>query len=288
MKRFLEDFGQWTVRNSGPILIVTVILCALAILAALGLGVDTNMANLLPPTNLVARSYTGIVDEFSTSSVLVVVVQGPDRGTVIGAAEEFARRLKTGSRTAGLVSSVQLKLDRDFALRWGLLLQDEDELLDTESLLGSTRLVPLLVATNDLIEEKLYDGSDDEVEGAKGEYASLGTMARFGLFAAGLDEALGTKDVQAATASLADIWLLGEEYFIDPAGTVLAMTVRPVFSLGDRTSLSALSSGAAALGSEIAGSMPGVSFSFTGDVENEAAEERAIGADMVYPSLLAI
>ena len=260
----------------------------MAIIAASGLGVDTDMANMLPPTNLVARSYSEIVEVFSTSSVLVVLVQGPDRETVVEAAGEFSRRLKTDDGTAALVSSVQLNIDRDFALQWGLLLQDEEELLETDKLLTSTRLLPLLAAANDLIEEKLSDGSDEEVEGAEGEYASLGTMARFGLFASRFTKALGDQSVEEAADSLADIWLLGEEYFMNPAETMLVMTVRPVFSLGDRASLTSLSNGAAELGLEIAGSRPGVSFSFTGDVENEAAEERAINADMVYPSILAI
>ena len=288
MKRYLEAFGRWTVRFSGAILLATVILCGLAIFASLGLGVDTNMANMLPPSNLVARSYTNIVDEFSTSSVLVVVVQGPDRATVVQAAEEFASKLKTDKDTASLVSSVQLKLDRDFVLRWGLLLQDEEELLDTEQVLASTRLLPLMAATNDLMESKLADDSDEEVEGAKGEYSSFGIMARYGLFIKALNETVQNQDIETGAELLSDIWLLGEEYLVDPTDTILAMTVRPVFSLGDRASLSSLSSGAAKIGSTIAATMPGVTFSFTGDIENEAAEERAIGADMVYPSILAI
>ncbi len=290
----LERLGAWTMRHPGGILAVTAVILAASLGAATGLGVETDISQMLPPDNPTARGFSEISDAFSTTSSLVVVLRGPDRRVLASAAEDFAARIREDPDTSGLVRSVRLKADRAFLERWGLLLQDADELADTDRVLESTRLVPLLRATNDLMEEKLADGSDEEVEGPDGEDGAFALLSRLGLFAEELGrrvEAEAAGDLPegpAGNEGLADAWLYGQEYFLDPEEGTLLLTVRPTFDLGDRAKLTALTEGARDLAREIESARPGLSFSFTGDVANEADEEEAIGADLFYPSLLAL
>jgi len=293
MQGLLESLGRWTIRKARTVLAVAAALTAIAGVAATGLGIDTDMANMLPSTNPVANSYTEIVNEFNTTSILVAVIEGSNRDVLVAAAEEFGTRLRGDERTAGLVASISLRVDRDFALRWGLMLEEADDIADTGRTLASTRLLPLLAATNDLIEEKLSDGSNEEVEGSDGEYGSYELMSRFGLFSDRLRRAFEAEEsepgnIGGVADALADAWILGEEYFIDPEGKTLLATIRPSFALGDRAKLSALSDGAGAIAEELRATHPGVSISFTGDVESEAEENRAIGSDTFYPSLIAV
>ncbi|HOX13066.1 MAG TPA: MMPL family transporter [Spirochaetia bacterium] len=290
----LSRLGAWTVRHPLGILAATAVLTAAAIWAAAGLGVETDISQMLPPENPAARGFSEVSEAFATTSSLVVVVEGPDRAALIGAAEAFTARIREDPRTSDLVGSARLKADRAFLETWGLLLQDAEELEDTDRLMESTRLVPLLRAANDLMEEKLSDGSDEEVEGPEGEDEAFALMSRLGLFAEILDrrvaaEAVGTAPDELATdAGLADAWLFGEEYFLDPEERTLLLTLRPTFDLGDRKRLTSLTENAEALAREVESGLPGIRFSFTGDVANEADEERAIGSDLFYPSLLAL
>lgn len=295
----LSRLGAWTVRHPLGILAATAVLTAAAIWAAAGLGVETDISQMLPPENPAARGFSEVSEAFATTSSLVVVVEGPDRASLIEGAEAFTARIRKDPRTSDLVGSARLKADRAFLETWGLLLQDAEELEDTDRLLESTRLVPLLRAANDLMEEKLSDGSDEEVEGPEGEDEAFALMSRLGLFAETLDrrvaeEVVGTAPDEVATdagladAGLADAWLFGEEYFLDPEERTLLLTLRPTFDLGDRKRLTSLTENAQALARDVESGLPGIRFSFTGDVANEADEERAIGSDLFYPSLLAL
>lgn len=290
----LSRLGAWTMRHPLGILAAAGVLTAAALLSTASLGVETDISRMLPPENPAARGFAEISEAFSTTSSLVVVVEGPGRESLTTAADIFADRIREDPRTSGLVRSVRLKADRAFLETWGFLLQDTEELEDTDRLLESTRLVPLLRATNDLMEETLSDGSNEEVEGPEGEDEAFALMSRLGLFAETLErrvagEAAGrAPDELAMDAGLADAWIFGQEYFLDPEEKTLLLTLRPTFDLGDRKRLISLTENAEALARDVESVLPGIRFSFTGDVANEADEERAIGSDLFYPTLLAL
>ncbi len=286
--------GRKIVAAAVPILAGTAVLVAASLIAASRLGVDTEIANMLPPDNPVARSYSGISDEFESTSSLIVMVNADGREALIEAAEAFVARLSDDPRAEKLVRSTRVRLDRAFAEKWGLMTTDTDDLKDMESALGQSGLVPLLRATNDVIESKLGDGDNEEVEGAEGEDASFALMSKFALFArrlAAAIEAGNTNSGGEAAQALADAWIFGEEYMIDPEERSLLLQVRPRFAIGDRAKLTELLAAAGdianAVSADLADFRGTVSFSFTGDVANEAAEQEALGADVFYPSILA-
>ncbi len=288
-----ESLGRRIARQNVPILAVSALLVIGSLLAATRLGVDTEIANMLPPDNPVARSYTGISDEFESTSSLIVVVEGESRDALLRAAESFSVQIKEGPEGEELVRSVRLNFDRSFTEKWGLMLSDADELADTRRILSSTRLLPLLRETNDVIEEKLSDGDDEEVRGTEGEEDTLSLMSTFGLFSERLTSVLTgdpAQDAQGAEA-LADAWVFGEEYMIDPEERTLLLEVKPRFTIGDRNRLTRLVDRAKAIGVSVAegdaSRAAPVRFAFTGDIANEAAEEEALESDVFYPSIVA-
>ena len=285
LKYYLEAAGRALARKPTPTLLIGALATVLGLFGAARLGVETDIAKMLPEDNRAARSFTEISDAFSTTSMLAIVAEGADRESVIRAAEEFAQALRTDDRTAALVRSTRVKLDREFIDTWGFMLQDTDELADSERILRSTRLVPLLTAVNDLMEENLADGDDEEVEGNDGEDDAAALMSRFAMFARELRVALESGDAGDAEADrIAEAFLIGDRYFFDPEGKTLLMTAAPTFDLGDRAKLVALMEGAESIAAQITGAR----FSFAGDIASEADEVRAISADLFYPSLISI
>lgn len=288
LKGLFEKCGRAIAARSKFILILTGLLVTAAVIISMRLGVDTDITRMLPQSNASAKSMTEITKEFDSTSTLIAVIEGPTRDALIAAGSDFAKRIAGDERTAPLVRSTRLKLDRAFVEKWGLLLQKNDELTDMKEILSQASLLPMLRKTNDLIEEKLSDGDDEEVEGSEGEDSSYALMSQFGLFASQLNEALTRDESESAGETLADTWLFGEEYMFDPEGKTLLLVVRPNFAIGDRKKLVALTDGASNIAKEISASMDGVSFRFAGDIQSEADEERAIGSDVFYPSLIAV
>ncbi len=292
LTNFFEKSGGWVVHHRKAILRITAVLTCISVGLVTRLGVETDIAQLLPEDNLVAQNFKRISDDFETTSILVALLEGPDREALITAATAFEKALLTDELTKPLIRSIESETDREFLDTWGLLLQDTADLEDNERLFRSTRLLPLIRTTNDLIEEKLAEGMDDDLEGANGEQETYQTLSRFSLFSGKLATALQSGKDDSSSA-LVDSWLYGDTFMIDPDETTLIMLIRPNFTLGDREKLFSLSENTRRVGRETEALLDrygttGISFSFTGDVENEADEERAISSDIFYPTFLAL
>jgi len=245
-------------------------------------------SNQSPADNLAGQHYLGITDKFTTTSSLVVMLEHPDRSTLIAAAEELAELVRDDARLNPLVRNIRVSMDRDFLESWGLLLADTEELEDQLRLLAEPNLLPFLRSLNDTLEDKLADGSE-EVERGSGEDELVRTMTGFELFARDLYAALDDNALDAApvAAALVDDLVFGDRYLVDAQGTTLLMTVSPTFDLGDRRKLSDMTERTRTVSAAVAGRHPGLRVSLTGDVAGEADEEQALGADAFIPSLLA-
>ena len=291
LTQHFEEAGAWVVRKRKPVLVVSTIILLVSMALITRLGVETDIAALLPAHNPVAERFTRITDDFETTSVLITVIEGANREHLVAAARIWEQALLSDPETGPLIRSIQSETDTEFLETWGLLLQDEADLADNERLFQSTRLLPLIRNTNDLLEKKLAEGMDDDIEASGGEQETVHVMTRFSLFSEHLARALqGTPEDHIG--ALVDSWRFGETFMVDAEETTLILLVRPNFTLGDREKLYALSEGARRIAREttetLAGSgYSGISISFTGDVENEADEERAISSDIFYPSILA-
>lgn len=291
LNTFFEEAGSWVVQKRKPILAFSAIILVISGILISRIGVETDIAALLPPHNPVAQRFTRITDDFETTSVLITVIQGPDREHLVAAAKAWETALLGDPETGPLVRSVQSETDTAFLDTWGLMLQDNEDLEDNERLFRSARLLPLIRNTNDLLEEKLAEGMDEDIESSGGDQETVQIMSRFALFSEQFVQAL-EGEPQAEVKSLADTWRFGETFMVDATGQTLILLVRPNFTLGDRDKLYTLSEGARRIARETKEELAqtgysGISFSFTGDVENEADEERAISSDVFYPSILA-
>ena len=124
--KLLEKLGRWVGRHGKAVLTAAAVLAVLSALAITRLGVETDIAQMLPPDNPTAKSYTAITRDFDTTSTLIAVIQGENRRQLIRAAEELSYRIKEDTNTGPLVRSVQYKMDREFAAVWGLMMQTEE------------------------------------------------------------------------------------------------------------------------------------------------------------------
>ncbi|MDP3179146.1 MAG: MMPL family transporter [Spirochaetaceae bacterium] len=279
-----------------PVIMTFAAALALSLIAASGLGLDTAIEDMLPPGNPHAQAFIELTEKFTTTSNLIVAVEGPDRASMIAAAEEFARLLVADPNLVGLVRNIRLGLDGDFVKRWGFMLAETDELEDREAMFAKTNLVPFVRAVNDSIESSLSDGSASVRDGDE-EDALVSLMTGFELFATDLRDLIEATEENGGVSgpashplmsALVDDALVGERYMIDPEGRTLLFAVTPSFDLGERDKLSALAEEARRVGAKVSSKAPGVVIGFAGDVAVEADEEKSLGADSFYPSLLAM
>lgn len=271
-------------------LIVAAAILALSLWAASGIELKTSITDMLPRDNAAAASYRAITKAFSTTSSLLVMVKGADRTALIAAAEDFAARMRADASLAPYIRSIRLRVDADFVKDWGFLLQKPSEIEKYSRILARAGLLPLTTALNDEFESMLGGGdASSELDSASEEEGAVELMTRIELFSEGLGAAVEAGPAAASEAgpALAEAFLVGDGYLIDPEGKALVFTVTPSFDLGDRRALTALVEGAQRIATAVEASRPGATFGFTGDVASEADEEKALGFDSLVPSLAA-
>lgn len=285
----LARYAGFVARHPRRILIGGIVALALSLFAARGIVFTTDIAEMLPADNAAGESYLNITEAFATTSSLLVVVRGEDRASVRMAAEDLADRFRRSAELAPYIRSVRIKLDPEFLKDWGLLLMAPDDIRDQTRVLERTSLLPLVRATNDILETALGgEDADTAVADREEEEALVGLMTRIELFALELRERLeSSADQRAGMEALAEDFLLGDLYLTDPEGTTLVFSVTPSFDLSERRALTKLTAGARSLAGETEVAFPRVSIGFTGDVASEADEERALGLDAFLPSILA-
>ncbi len=291
MKRpsLLERYAGLVSRRPWLVLGCALVIVALSLWSASRIRLQTKIADMLPPDDPAALSYTRLTEEFATTSSLMVMIEGPGRDRLAAAAEDLAARFRSSPSLAPYIRSVSLKVDEDFILDWGFMLQEPGEIRDNARILARTELLPLFRAMNERFEDMLGgDEAQSEVDEASEEDEAVALMSRIERFAERL-RAVAAGEIEAGSAgpALARDFLVGDGYLLDPEARTLVFSVTPTFDLGDRGALTALTDGARVLARETEAALPGISVAFTGDVASEADEEKALGFDTVVPSLIA-
>ncbi|HOX30938.1 MAG TPA: MMPL family transporter [Spirochaetales bacterium] len=287
--RIIAGYASFVATRPGWVIAASVLLLALSLWSASGIVMETKIADMLPPDDPAGRSYLEITDAFATTSSLMVMVEGESRGDVIAAAEDLAARIRGSAELAPYLRSVRLKVDESFLENWGFILQKPEDIRDNAEVLERSNLLPLLRAMNLRLEDTLGgDDSSSEVDDAEEENEAVALMDRIGLFAEDLRAAAeGRSEPGEAGGRLARDFLLGDGYLLDPEGKTLVFSVTPSFDLGERKALTALVDGARELARSVEASRPGIGIAFAGDVASESDEEKALGFDTFYPSLIA-
>ena len=73
-------------------------------------------------------------------------------------AEEYYRRLRNDRAVMNLVRAIQFKTDRNFISKWGLILQEADDLEDTWKNFEKLNLIDFITSLNDSFEGNLLRG----------------------------------------------------------------------------------------------------------------------------------
>jgi predicted RND superfamily exporter protein len=211
---------------------------------------------------------------------------------MITAAEEVARRIEEDGELSQLVDTVQLRTDPEFVRRWGLMLQDEEDLHKTLRLLEAEGLTSFLSAFNDNLEET-YAGDDgsDEVDTAREEIETARFLATTGRSATLLRHALEEPTAYPAEKTgteLADMLLLGDPYAFDRSGTMLVFSVLPAFSTVEIEKGIALTTGVRNILTRVGDEYPELDFAYAGDVAQNYDEQVALEGDLFWPAILAL
>lgn len=140
-----------------------------------GISVITSTDEMLGEGNPAARRFREITDTFGSTGSLVVAVEGPDRASMIEAAHLAVERIEERDDIMQHVRAIDLTVDPEYGLDWGLMLADDvNDIENLQRLLEQRSLLEFVTAVNDMYEDVVLEDDErfatnqDEWDGAQG------------------------------------------------------------------------------------------------------------------------
>ena len=274
------------------IVIGSVLLFLLSLLASRNIVTKTQMKDMISSDNPKVKSWNQLIEDFDTVSTILVTVEAPDKVTMIAAAEDLANGFRASEGLKPYISNVNLKVDREFIVNWGLLLQEAKDLRDMHTTFAKLNILPFITALNDNF-EKTYTGdeAEEEISTNKDETEAVALLNQLDSFAAQLKTYLEDPDLSHRSEQareLAETFLFGDAYSFDPNYTMLLFSLRPTFPSDDIDKCIKSVTEIRKIMDDVGKRYPDVEFGYGGELAANYDEMNAVSYDLLAPSLVAI
>jgi predicted RND superfamily exporter protein len=284
-----EKYGQYVFRRRFVILGAAIVLIVLSLFGAGQIQIRTRIQDLLPANNAIVSSYNSISETFSTSTILMAI-EGADKSRMIESAEILAALISEDKELMKSIRSINLKIDQDFLIDWGMILMDEVPLPASPDFLTNPGLLPLITAFNETLEKNRLDSGGKEALTSSDEREIIALFNRVENFTNGLTGWIQSqgRDAELTSRHLIDSLLVGDNYLFSPDYEMLIFALSPSFTLEERGRLTRVMEQIGTHLDTIRQQYPDLQFGTCGDIPREADEEKALSSDIVYPALVAL
>jgi len=290
-ERILSSLGDYVIRHNKLFIIIGLVAAGIAAYFALGIKMNTRIIDMLSSKNTRVVAYEKMSADFGGAS-MVVTLEGGTKERMAAAAEAFAAAIRAKPELNRYIRSISLKLEKDFVLDWGFLLQKPEDIRAMRELFDQTSILPFVAAINDKLESSYTgDEAEEELETSRQELDAVASMSQVGAFAESLTrslEAPGDIDAAASARELADAMVFGDLYSFSHDGGMLLFMVTMNFDIASNIdACTGILEDMRTLASSIEGEYPGISVGFSGDIAMQADENEAMASDTLVPSIIA-
>jgi len=277
-EKILLKLSEWHSSHPWRMLILITVFTVLFGFFASQLEMTMRVTDLLPAKDKKVSQLNDIIDEFSTSTLLVVVLQG-DEPQIRAYADALAPRIKelTFQEENGtqrkLYQRVDYKTPREFLRNHMLMLAKAEDLENTKSLFTNPNLAEFLRNLNDSM-EKEYVGQEESISTREKEDQAVQFLDGIQELVFKLKKAAQAQDLtQDEIRAAADQILFGDEYMLSYDKKALLLMAIPNFTLMDRDLLMAGANGVQEILDDMQSDFPDVKSGLTGDVARERDEQ---------------
>lgn len=292
-EKLLIKLSEW--HSSHPWRMLGVVAAVTVLFGFFASQLDTTMrvTDLLPAKDKKVQQLNEMIDEFSTSTLLVVVVQGEEM-RIKDFADSLAPRIedltfteKDGSRRM-LFQRVDYKTPREFLRYHMLMLIEAEDLENTKSLFADPNLPELIENLNDSMEQE-YLGQEESLSTREKEDQAVQFLDGIQNLILKLQSASREEDTpKQEILAAADKLLFGDAYMLSYDKKALLLMVIPNFTLMDRDLLMAGANGVQEILDEMKKDFPEVEAGLTGDVARERDEQAYAAQSFGYSTLIAL
>ncbi len=289
-EKLLLKVARWHASRPWRMLSIVTLLTVLFAVFAGQLEISTHTSDLLPSGDEKVKQFNTIIDEFATSTSLVVVVQGEEERI-----KDFADRLaplildikNPRENESPMFQRVDYKIPVEFLKDHMLMLVEENDLANMKEMFTDPNLFGLITNINNSM-EKEYAGREEalstreEEDGAVSFLDSIQDLV-LTLRKASSGENLEDAEIQAA----AEKFLFGEPYFLSYDKTALILNAIPYFSLMDRDMIMSSTEAVQSIVDDLLKQFPDIQAGLSGSIAKEHDEQVSSQQSLGYTTLIA-
>ncbi|MBD3412944.1 MAG: MMPL family transporter [Candidatus Aminicenantes bacterium] len=277
-EKFLIKLSEWHSLHPWRMLGLVLILTVLFGFFASQLEMTMRVEDLLPSKDKKVSQLNNIIDEFSTSTLLVVVLQGEEKqikqyaDALAPQIEELTFQEGDGSQRK-LFQRVDYKTPRDFLRNHVLMLAKAEDLENTKFLFTDPNLAEFIENLNDSMERE-YVGQQESISTREKEDQAVQFLDGIQNLVIQLQKAAQAEELtEQEIHEAADQLLFGDSYMLSYDKKALLLMAIPNFTLMDRDLLMEGANGVQALLDDMQPDFPKVEAGLTGDVARERDEQ---------------
>jgi predicted RND superfamily exporter protein len=221
--RFASTHPWWVITG---LLVITI----LSVWSAYDLRMDMRWSDMLPMGDPMAKEFDRILQDYKSTSTILVVIQG-DELEIKQFADEIAPQIE---RLEAYIERVDYRIDKDFLKAHGFMLANTRDLENMVDMFGDLNLVPLLDNINDNF-EKEYIGNDEALSTKEKEDEAVRSLDGFLYWLETMDSFMREKENadQALADSTVERFLYGDPYFVSIDKKTLLLSAKPTFDVID-------------------------------------------------------
>jgi predicted RND superfamily exporter protein len=219
--------------HTKKILIGIILLTLVMGFLSMNLKMTMRWSDLMPENHPHTKQFNHILEEFSSSTNIVLVIKGtPDDAKSY--AEDIVlkiKELRNPLDNEKYAKRIDYKLETEFIKKHGLKLIKETDLVNTKALFTDPNLTPLLKNINDSF-EKEYLHREESLSTREKEDNAYRFLDGIEFFIQTLDEQIKNGNMpEERIKKSADMLLFGDEYTLSYDKEALVVAVIPNFSL---------------------------------------------------------
>ncbi len=283
--KLLGNIAQIAERWPGWMFAIALIVTVIAAGLAGRLKLNMHAKNLMPQDHPAVEEFNRIIDDYSTASMIIVAARG-EENQLKQFADEIAPQIEALN---DYIQRVDYKLEREFFLNHGFMLQKAKDLKNSKDIFTDLRLLPWLRHLNDNF-EKTYVQDEESISTKEKENDAVGFLdgIQFWLHTVEQYANDGGNLSPEVAETAAERFLIGDEYFISQDKDMLLIFAQPTFTAMDIGECVEATNLIDNLIIQLADKYPGIKAGTTGSIALQRDEMAAISKDMYVTSILAM
>ncbi|HAQ62015.1 TPA: hypothetical protein DCR49_08495 [Candidatus Delongbacteria bacterium] len=305
-------------KHNKKTLFVILLFTAIMLYFSTGLGIKNRLADMLPSNIPQVESFNKIIEDFTSDAVIMISINSAskDERRMIEAAEYTGREMSVmnhikpsdgqklslfqrwkifrgeypvegvGYDTINFIKRVDIKLDTEFFLKHGAIIQKHKDLKNFTAMYRELEFKDLLRNINDNFEQEFVSDSENlsSLDGEARAVTGLNNIYNFiSSFSIYVDDRNSAKVKESVKK-----FIIGDDYYFSPDRSMLLMELMPSVSTDDFDNLLIMSRIATQRMKSIQQKFPDLEFGLAGTPVIGLQEQDAILRDFGWTTILAL